>query len=73
MITSNSIKHYNQNNTEKETFYLTTAIAYMNGYPHIGYAYEIITSDAIVRLHRCRGGCLVGTNLDAQVMSARLH
>ena len=36
-------------------FYLTTAIAYMNGYPHIGHAYEFITSDVIVRFHRVFG------------------
>lgn len=36
-------------------FYLTTAIAYMNGYPHIGHAYEFITSDIIVRYYRVFG------------------
>ena len=38
-----------------EPFYLTTAIAYMNGNPHIGHAYEFITSDIISRLHRMLG------------------
>lgn len=33
-------------------FYLTTAIAYPNGAPHIGHAYEYISSDAIARFKR---------------------
>lgn len=33
----------------KEQFYLTTAIDYVNGAPHIGHAYEKIISDVIVR------------------------
>lgn len=32
-----------------EKFYLTTAIDYVNGAPHIGHAYEKIVSDVIVR------------------------
>lgn len=55
MITSNSLEHNITNSTGRRTFYLTTAIAYMNGDPHIGHAYEVITSDAIVRLHRLLG------------------
>ena len=39
----------------KETFYITTAIAYMNGNPHIGHAYEFITTDIIARLYRMHG------------------
>ena len=39
----------------RETFYVTTAIAYMNGFPHIGHAYEFISADAIARLHRMLG------------------
>jgi methionyl-tRNA synthetase len=42
-------------NEGKEPFYVTTAIAYMNGNPHIGHAYEFITSDIIARLHRMLG------------------
>jgi methionyl-tRNA synthetase len=38
-----------------QTFYLTTAIAYTNGYPHIGHAYEFMSSDIIVRFHRLLG------------------
>lgn len=36
-------------------FYLTTAIVYPNGRPHIGHAYELIASDAIARFHRLDG------------------
>ena len=39
----------------RNTFYVTTAIAYMNGIPHIGHAYEFMTADAIARLHRFMG------------------
>lgn len=36
-------------------FYLTTAIDYSNGEPHIGHAYEKIAADAIVRYRRLQG------------------
>lgn len=39
----------------KEKYYLTTAIAYTNGLPHMGHAYEFITADALVRFHRVFG------------------
>ncbi|MBV9840370.1 MAG: methionine--tRNA ligase [Sphingomonadaceae bacterium] len=35
-----------------DPFYITTAIAYPNGRPHIGHAYEAIATDAIARWHR---------------------
>lgn len=38
-----------------ETFYLTTAIHYPNGRPHIGHAYETIAADALARYHRQMG------------------
>ena len=34
---------------------ITTAIAYPNGAPHIGHAYEVIAADAIARFHRLDG------------------
>ena len=40
---------------ENKTFYLTTAIAYTSGRPHIGNTYEIILSDAIARYKRAQG------------------
>jgi methionyl-tRNA synthetase len=36
-------------------FYITTAIAYPNGKPHIGHAYEAIATDAIARFQRLMG------------------
>ncbi|WP_417590497.1 methionine--tRNA ligase [Parasphingorhabdus sp.] len=36
-------------------FYITTAISYPNGRPHIGHAYEAIAADAIARFHRLTG------------------
>ena len=38
-----------------DTFYITTAIAYPNGKPHIGHAYEAIAADAIARFQRLSG------------------
>ena len=38
-----------------EPFYITTAISYPNGRPHIGHAYEAIAADAIARLRRMQG------------------
>jgi methionyl-tRNA synthetase len=38
-----------------EPFYITTAIAYPNGKPHIGHAYEAIAADAIARFRRLQG------------------
>jgi methionyl-tRNA synthetase len=39
----------------KGPFYITTAIAYPNGAPHIGHAYEAIATDAIARFMRLDG------------------
>src|SRR3712207_2624624 len=38
-----------------EPFYITTAINYPNGRPHIGHAYEAIATDAIARFQRLKG------------------
>ncbi len=38
-----------------EPFYLTTAISYPNGKPHIGHAYEAIAADVIARFKRLQG------------------
>ena len=39
----------------KKNYYITTAIAYASGKPHIGNTYEIILSDAIARFKRYQG------------------
>ncbi len=36
-------------------FYVTTAIDYVNGQPHLGHAYEKVIADAIARTHRALG------------------
>ena len=39
----------------QQKFYITTAISYPNGPPHIGHAYEAIATDAIARFERLDG------------------
>ncbi|MEM7569822.1 MAG: methionine--tRNA ligase, partial [Pseudomonadota bacterium] len=38
-----------------QSFYITTAISYPNGAPHIGHAYEAIATDAVARFQRLDG------------------
>ncbi|MDH2353668.1 methionine--tRNA ligase [Bradyrhizobium sp. SSUT18] len=38
-----------------DVFYITTAIAYPNGHPHIGHAYEAIATDTLARFARLDG------------------
>lgn len=55
----------------KPTFYITTAISYPNGRPHIGHAYELIATDAIARFKRLDGYdvfFLTGTDEHGQKM-----
>ena len=40
---------------DKKPYYITTAIAYTSGKPHIGNTYEIILADAIARYKRSQG------------------
>jgi methionyl-tRNA synthetase len=56
-----------------EKYYLTTAIAYTNGHPHIGHAYEFMSSDIIVRYNRVFGKkvfFLTGTDEHGQKVAA---
>lgn len=39
----------------KTPFYITTAISYVNGVPHLGHAYEVILTDVIARYQRLAG------------------
>ena len=41
--------------SDQPRYYITTAIAYPNGPPHIGHAYEVIATDAIARFMRLDG------------------
>jgi methionyl-tRNA synthetase len=40
---------------DQPRYYITTAIAYPNGPPHIGHAYEVVATDAIARFMRLDG------------------
>jgi methionyl-tRNA synthetase len=39
----------------RNAYYVTTAISYPNGEPHIGHAYEMVATDAIARWRRLEG------------------
>jgi len=55
----------------KQPYYITTAISYPNGAPHIGHAYEAVATDAIARFHRLDGRdvfFLTGTDEHGQKM-----
>lgn len=57
--------------TERSPFFVTTAISYPNGVPHIGHAYEAIATDAIARFQRLDGRevfFLTGTDEHGQKM-----
>lgn len=41
--------------SDKQKYYITTAIAYTSGKPHIGNTYEIVLADAIARYKRSQG------------------
>ena len=41
--------------SEKQKYYITTAIAYTSGKPHIGNTYEIVVADAVARYKRSQG------------------
>lgn len=57
--------------TMAQNFYITTAISYPNGIPHIGHAYEFICADAIARFKRLDGfdtRFQIGTDVHGQKM-----
>jgi len=57
--------------SEQDRFYITTAISYPNGAPHIGHAYELIATDALARFQRLDGKdvyFLTGTDEHGQKM-----
>jgi methionyl-tRNA synthetase len=56
---------------EDNRYYITTAISYPNGAPHIGHAYELIATDALARFQRLDGKdvfFLTGTDEHGQKM-----
>ncbi|NVK36047.1 MAG: methionine--tRNA ligase [Rhodobacteraceae bacterium] len=57
--------------TDRQTYYITTAISYPNGAPHIGHAYEAIATDVMARFQRLDGKdvyFLTGTDVHGQKM-----
>ena len=60
----------------KTPYYITTAIAYTSGKPHIGNTYEIILADAIARFRRLEGFDVrfqTGTDEHGQKIEDRAH
>jgi methionyl-tRNA synthetase len=58
------------------SFYITTAISYVNGVPHLGHAYEAIATDAIARHMRQRGEdvfFLTGTDEHGEPVADAAH
>src|ERR1700722_6264703 len=58
------------------SFYITTAIAYVNGQPHLGHAYEEIATDVLARQHRRRGEdvfFLTGTDEHGEPVADAAH
>ncbi|MDO4254271.1 MAG: methionine--tRNA ligase [Kocuria sp.] len=56
---------------DRPAFYVTTAISYPNGHPHIGHAYEAVAADALARFKRLDGydvRFLTGTDEHGQKM-----
>ena len=41
--------------SKRPSYYITTAISYVNGLPHLGHAYEAISADAMARFKRLDG------------------
>ena len=61
---------------EKKPYYITTAIAYASGNPHIGNTYEIILTDAIARYKRLAGFDVffcTGTDEHGQKIENKAH
>ena len=57
-------------------YYITTAISYPNGRPHIGHAYEAIAADVIARFQRLRGRKVrfqTGTDEHGLKMARKAH
>ncbi len=61
-------------NIEREPFYLTTAIAYVNAPPHIGFALELVYADVIARYKRlCGKDVLFLTGTDEHGQKIAMH
>src|SRR5580658_779563 len=59
-----------------KSFYITTAIDYVNGSPHLGHAYEKVLADVIARFRRLMGDrvfFLTGTDEHGQKVQQSAH
>ena len=57
-------------------YYITTAISYVNGQPHLGHAYEAIATDVLARHMRQRGEdvfFLTGTDEHGEPVADAAH
>lgn len=45
----------NEDTDATDKFYITTSIPYINGEPHIGHTYELLTADVLARYYRQQG------------------
>ncbi len=69
---SNPVPDTQQQPPSGESYYLTTAIHYPNGEPHIGHAYEMVGTDVMARFQRLDGRdvfFLTGTDEHGQKMA----
>ena len=56
----------------KEKYYITTAIAYTSGKPHIGNNYEIVLADSIAQISRERTAMTYSSRQEQMSMDRRL-
>jgi methionyl-tRNA synthetase len=62
-------RSFQTENSLPQRFYITTAIDYVNGRPHLGHAYEKVLADCLARYHRQKGDAtffLTGTDEHGQ-------
>jgi methionyl-tRNA synthetase len=41
-----------------DSIFISTSIPYVNGVPHVGFAWELVLADVLARYHRARGRCV---------------
>ena len=55
LVNYGAIKSSLKGSNSDKKFYVSTAIAYTNGFPHMGHAYEALSADVIARYMRVQG------------------
>ena len=56
---------------DKKKYYITTAIAYTSGKPHIGNTYEAVLADSIARFKRQQGDMMCFSRQERMSMDRR--